>query len=128
MTINYPTSFPLPLIDGYNITVDPGLIRTAKGAGYARQRQLYTWQPEAYNFVFAVKASELSNWQDWINEFGFEWFKLDMMTHESSKAQTDKHCSSHTVRFIGNVTIAPLSGEEYVEVAVLGELAPRAPS
>jgi hypothetical protein len=126
--IDYPTSFPKPLIDGFNIKVDPGLIRTVHGAGYARQRQLYTWQPEIYNFTFAVESKNLSNWQDWANEFGYEWFKIDFMTHESSKTQTEKHCTTHTVRFIGNITIASLNREQYVEIAVLGELAPRAPS
>jgi hypothetical protein len=125
--IMYPTTFPVPMLKGYGITVNPGLARTVQGAGYSRQRQLFKWMPETYGFDFAVKSEDLSNWTDWVNEFAYQWFELDIMTHETFKSSSDKHCSHHVVRFISDLEIQPLTDSRWVQVAVVAELAPREP-
>jgi hypothetical protein len=117
----YPSSFPTPLIDGYGIGVDMGLLRTPFESGRSRQRRRYTSMPTAFNFSFAVKVKDLDSWQQWVNQNAYTWFKIKAMSYLTGA--TNDTCSEHVVRFTSDLSITPITAEA-VKIDVTAEQAP----
>lgn len=122
----YPSNLPKPLIDGYRIDVDMGVVRTAFGSGVARQRRLYRNMPEVYTWIFMVPVKDLYAWQDWVKKNAYTWFKIDIFSSESSRQGTRySACTPHVVRFTSELSIKPFNQDQHVQISVTGELAPR---
>jgi hypothetical protein len=121
----YPSTLPDPLIEGYQIDVDMGVVRTAFGSGVARQRRLYRNMPEIYTWAFTVPVKDLYVWQEWVKKNAYTWFKMNIFSSESSRQGSTKVCTPHVVRFISELSITPLNRDQHVQISVTGELAPR---
>ena len=127
--IDYPKGWPVPLIEGFRIDVDAGVQRSIIDTGYYRQSNEYYWQPETYSVDFVVPAQDFGDWQDWMNEFSGQWFRIDMMSHMSSKdGRTEHFCTPHIVRLIDDLMVTPFMGQQQqIKVSTKLELAPRSP-
>jgi len=121
----YPSTLPDPLIEGYQIDVDMGVVRTAFGSGVARQRRLYRNMPEIYTWAFTVPVKDLYAWQEWVKSNAYSWFKMNIFSSDSSRQNPTKVCTPHVVRFISELSITPLNRDQHVQISVTGELAPR---
>jgi len=113
----YPDSFPTPTVAGYGIDVDMGLTRTEMEKGIAKQRRRYTNMPHKYTCNFVMDYSVLVSWQSWINEFGYDWFDIELSSMYSSLQ--DPNCLLHSARVISNLSITPLSARAWKVSAIL---------
>ena len=118
----YPSAYPKPLIDGYGISVNMGVVRTEMETGRAKQRRRFRSMPQMFNFKFVVPISQLGPWQAYVNQYCYEWFELDATSYLTS-SQLDDNCSPHIVRFTSNLEIAPFTGDS-MSVTVTAEMAP----
>jgi len=117
----YPTSFPLPLIEKYDLEVDMGLRRTAMDCGSTRQRRRYRSMPTYFTFGFILSIEELHDWQAWVEANAYDWFVMDI----TSRASVHLPCVPHQVRFISGLEINAVN-EELFSVDVTAELIPEA--
>ena len=118
----YPSGYPKPLIDGYGISVDMGVVRTDMETGRAKQRRRFRSMPQMFSFTFVVPIKQLGPWQAYVNQYCYEWFELDATSYLTS-SQLDDNCSPHVVRFTSNLEITPFTGES-MSVTVTAEMAP----
>lgn len=124
MTIKkYPSSFPTPTVQNYNIAVDMGIVRTRFDTGVNRQRRRYRTMPHLFNFTFAMPIVDLDTWQMWADEYAYQWFEIPAASYLTGMAQNDKNCSPHVVRFVSDLQITPLSNQSFA-VTVVAEMAP----
>ena len=114
---SYPKDFPAPMVSNYAIHVDMGLLRSAIKTGKPRQRRKYRHMPQTFKVAFAMNIQDLDSWQIWVNGYAYDWFKMPLTSYENDPTKT---CAPHTVRFISDLEINPLSPEA-VAVAVVIE-------
>ena len=115
----YPSTFPTPTIQGYAMQVDMGIIRTPFDTGRYRQRRTYKTIPHTFQFRFVVKNTDLDDWLQWVNNYAYEWFQINIYSFLTP--QTNETCSPHAIRFISNISIAPLT-TKYLEIGVTAEM------
>jgi len=103
----YPASFPTPMINGYALSVDMGVLRGDIQTGRPEQRRRYGAHTK-FAFAFAIPLKELDTWQSWANSDGYDWFILNA----TSAVQVNGHskCVTHKVRFISNLNIQSITG------------------
>jgi len=80
-----------------------GILRTPMEGGYSRQRRLYDVMPHVWAIEFEVKVAQLYDWQNWINQYAYDFFKMPLISWLSSQAGTKT--SLHVVRFISNLEV-----------------------
>jgi len=113
----YPAIFPTPMIDGYALGVDMGVLRGDIQTGRPEQRRRYGAHTK-FTFDFAIALNELDTWQSWANSDGYDWFIMNA----TSAVQVNGHsrCVTHKVRFTSNLNIQPITGTT-VRVTVQAE-------
>ena len=119
----YPASFPAPMVEGYGINVDMGVISTQMSSGVRRIRRRHRSMPMVFSFNFAVKVLELDSWQTWVDSNAYTWFEIPATSFLTGMVQNDKHCSPHIVRFISDLSMSPINANAFT-VQVAAELAP----
>ena len=117
----YPASLPCPLIKPYQVDVNMGVLRTPMDSGHARQRRLHRRMPHIFTLEFALSIDQLGRWQPWVNEFGYDWFQLDLSTMYSG--QVRELFTKHEVRFISDLKYRTLM-HGHVLMQVQAELSP----
>ena len=120
MAISYPKSFPDPLVNGYEISVNMGVIRSNMNTGTIQQRRKQKTMPTIFTLEFAVPLEILGSWQTWVNEFAYNYFTINIVSHLTG--DTDSSCSPHVIRFITNLSLSPITSNVY-SVTVSAELA-----
>lgn len=117
----YPESYPLPLVQGYAIDVDMGLIRTTFETGRVRQRRNYQTMPHLFGFTFVVGTRDLWDWLRWVNSYAYDWFEMDCTSFLTGYQESSGYCSAHAVRFASNIRMTSVD-REYFEVNVTAEM------
>ena len=117
----YPNEYPKPLVKGYSIDVDMGLIRTPFETGRARQRRSYKTMPHLFGFTFVVGTRELYNWLSWVNSYAYDWFQLDMTSFLTGNNSDSGYCSAHAIRFASNIRMTAID-QKHFEISVTAEM------
>lgn len=122
MATAYPSSLPLPTIDGFGIAVASGAIRSAI-PGHQQQRRVFTSMPQTFSLRFVVRTAQLMSWQSWMRANGFKWFRISL---PSMYAGQSSACSSPLlIRLISDIAISAILYDRY-EIVVTAEAAPSA--
>lgn len=108
--LNWPSDFlpEVPLIDGFRINVDTGLIRTPMEDGQARQRRRFQGPPSTIPASWIMDQSELTFFKSWIANlagFGASWFNINLDMGEG--------ISNYEARIVGKPEYVPVSHNKW---------------
>lgn len=118
---DYPSTLPAPQIAEYGISNQFGLSSVRFENGQTRQRRGAKRDKLYFSFSFIFTTAQLWEWQSWANLYGYDWHQMDLESHWSGLTLTGEKIISHTVRYIGDITIMPLGGG-YVKATVQAEM------
>ena len=82
MNIHWPTTLPLPAIDGYSLHPGEAILRTEMEAGPARQRRRYTQVPSRISARWVFRREQFAlfeAWYRWHAKEGGEWFEINLL-------------------------------------------------
>jgi hypothetical protein len=116
---DYPSSLPLPLIADYQVDITSGLSRVTFEHGNTRQRRSARRERHTFTLSLTLSVQELWTWQSWANQYGYDWHYLNLISNYSGF--TDSIAIPHYIRYIGDISIQPLSGT-HVMVRVPAEM------
>ena len=115
----YPSTLPLPQIDGYAVTVNTGVSAVRFENGNTRQRRSARQERHVFTLSLVLSMTELWTWQKWVNQYGYDWHYLDLTT--SFAGFTSGRTLPHYIRYIGDIAIQPVSSA-HVRVSVEAEM------
>lgn len=116
----YPKTFPCPMIEGYSIDVDAGLVRS-KERGLPAQRRTFTTMPQTVKCKFSLSLHDWGYWQEWVRRDGLGWFYIDIPSMYSGYRSA--RVFPHLVRFTAPFTIDTKSSTHVTASCVL-EMSP----
>ena len=82
MSITWPTTLPLPTVDGYSIHPGEAILRTEMEAGPARQRRRFTQVPSRVNVRWIMRRDQFTifeAWYRWFAKEGGSWFEIELL-------------------------------------------------
>ena len=82
MSIFWPTTLPLPTIEGYGVHPGEAILRTEMEAGPARQRRRFTQVPSRISVRWLFRRQQFAlfeAWYRWHAKEGGEWFEIDLL-------------------------------------------------
>jgi hypothetical protein len=82
MTISWPSTLPLPSIEGYGVHPGEAILRTDMEAGPARQRRRFTQVPSRISVRWVMRRDQFAlfeAWYRWHAKEGGEWFDIDLL-------------------------------------------------
>ena len=82
MTVFWPTTLPLPSIEGYGLHPGEAILRTEMEAGPARQRRRYTQVPSRISARWVFRREQFAlfeAWYRWHAKEGGEWFEINLL-------------------------------------------------
>ena len=120
MPTQYPETFPQPLLQGFNMSVASGVIRSDMDT-HQVQRRVFSTMPHVFSMSFIMSLVEWDAWARWVAEYGFRWFEIEFPTMYAGRLDADK--SAILIRLISIGAAAPVSGQ-HVQIAVTAEIAP----
>jgi hypothetical protein len=115
----YPSTLPLPQIDGYQMAVNTGVSSVRFENGNTRQRRSARQERHVFALSLVLSVTELWTWQKWANEYGYDWHYLDLTT--SFAGFTTGRTLPHYIRYIGDIAIQPVSAS-HVRVSIEAEM------
>ena len=80
--VTWPTTLPLPTIQGYGVQPGDAVLRTDMEAGLARQRRRFTNSPSAINVQFLMTRNQFAVFEAWYKfeaKEGAEFFDIDLL-------------------------------------------------
>ena len=92
MTVFWPSTLPLPSIEGYGVHPGEAILRTEMEAGPARQRRRYTSVPSRITVRWVLRRDQFAlfeAWYRWQAKEGGAWFEINLLgglglvTHEA---------------------------------------------
>lgn len=98
----WPATLPMPDRDGYQYTIEAGLIRTEFTGGYTRQRRTVFGMPAVFNMTFRMNTAQLAILQTFLDLYGWTWFAMDLVSGGARVVRPASDCVLHKVRFISN--------------------------
>lgn len=118
----YPSSFPCPMIEGYTIDIDAGVIRS-KDRGKPAQRRVFKTMPHVIKCKFALSFKQWGYWQEWLTREGTGWFSIDLPTMYAGLNASKLF--PHIVRLSSTITIDAKTSTHVIASMTL-ELSPTA--
>jgi len=103
--------FPLPEIQGYSYTNDPGLVRTMMRSGYSRQRRRWGLGYYQLSAGFTLQMADIPLLEQFFLENAAEWFTITLVTGNTERR--------HTVRLSGDPNYGNVYGENIGVTVVL---------
>ncbi len=82
MVVSWPTTLPLPSIEGYGVHPGEAILRTEMEAGPARQRRRYTQVPSRLAVRWTFRRDQFAlfeAWYRWRAREGGAWFEIDLL-------------------------------------------------
>lgn len=80
--VTWPTTLPLPTIQGYGVQPGDAVLRTDMEAGLARQRRRFTSSPSTINVQFLMTRNQFAVFEAWYKfeaKEGAEFFDIDLL-------------------------------------------------
>lgn len=115
----YPSTFPCAMIDGYNMTVASGVIRS--GHPGQAQRRVFNTMPHTINLSFTMPVSDWNAWFDWMKSNGYRWF--DMSLPSLYAGLENARMSVHVIRLVSQMSAENITDKQ-VRVSVVAEMSP----
>ena len=81
MTLRWPDTLPLPMVDNYEVQHGEGVLRTDMESGPARQRLEFTQVPNRIPVKWKLTESEYGVYEAWRlykGRLGAEWFTIPL--------------------------------------------------
>jgi magnesium-transporting ATPase (P-type) len=122
MPTAYPTTLPLPKVEGFSTAVRSGLIKTDNPSHQA-QRRVFTNMPMRFALTFTMTVNTWSVWHGWVMANGFRWFTMRLPTMYAGLAGTA--LSPVLIRFVSDPVASTVSLTD-VQIVVQAETAPSA--
>jgi hypothetical protein len=120
MAIKYPVDLPCPMIEGYSMDVDAGLLRTSE-RGLPNQRRVFSTMPHSVKCKFTLSLKQWGFWQEWITRTPTSWFTIDLPSMYAGLHAQKTY--PHLVRLASTVVISAQSST-HVSLSVTLEMAP----
>lgn len=82
MSTEWPTTLPLPSVEGYGVNPGEAILRTEMEAGPARQRRRFTQVPSRIGVRWLFRREQFAlfeAWYRWQAKEGGEWFAIDLL-------------------------------------------------
>lgn len=117
----YPADFVVPDRQPYAYQVDMGVVRSEMAAGNARQRRAYRIMPHYLALSFHMRIEELYLWQNWINQFGYDYFLCPVSVMYAGGPPAPANMRREVLRFTSDLQIT-MDGWNFVGVTVAAEL------
>lgn len=122
MATAYPSTLPLPKIEGFTATVASGLIKTDTPTQQA-QRRVFKNMPHRFSLTFTMGATTWATWHNWVMNNGFRWFTMNLPTMYAGLLSAQ--ISPVLIRFVSNPAMTPVSLSD-VQITIAAEIAPSA--
>ena len=74
---DYPTTLPCPTWN-YGQTMTAYQRRSPFDCGWTRQRLVFDTHGSSVELSFLMDTVELNEWTDWVTEFGYDWFDIEL--------------------------------------------------
>lgn len=124
MTITWPTTLPLPTIEGYGVHPGEAILRTEMEAGPARQRRRFTSVPSRISVRWLFRRQQFAlfeAWYRWHAKEGGEWFEIDLLGGLGLVAHEARFARQFEARVRGGVLWEVTSELEVRERPTLSE-------
>jgi hypothetical protein len=121
----YPESLPcVSRIDGYGMTAAAGVLKTPLEFANARQRRMHARMPQEIALSWRCTNAEMHAVVAWLNEYGYDWFKLYLAGVEAS--QDEVFAKQIIVRLMSNIstTLMPVYRQNWWKVSCSAEYQP----
>jgi len=99
---SWPASLPFPDRDGYQYQLGFGIVRTPFAGGSIRQRRTVWSMPGTFNLSFRMNTAQLGILQVFLDQYGFGWFSMDLVSGAARVQRPLSDCLAHRVRFIAD--------------------------
>jgi len=80
--ITWPTTLPLPTVDGYGVQPGDAILRTDMEAGLARQRRRFTSVPSIISVRWLMTRNQFAVFEAWYKKYakeGAEFFDIELL-------------------------------------------------
>lgn len=104
--INWPSSFPCPLIDGFEMEANAAVIRTPAQGGNMRQRRLHRRLPHSISIGWVFKQFEYGQALKWMNTNAWKWFSINLPSGK------DDETAPYTIRLISDLQAELIEAED----------------
>ena len=124
MPITWPTTLPLPTVQGYGIRPGEAILRTEMEEGPARQRKRFTQVPSRISVRWLMKREQFAlfeAWYRWHAKEGGEWFEIDLLGGIGLTAHEARFTRQFEAKLVGGVLWEIVSELEIRERPVLTE-------
>jgi hypothetical protein len=116
----YPSDFPCVQIAGYRADVAMGAARSEIPMSQV-QRRIFRTMPHAIALSFVMTVTQWGSWQNWIKQYGYDWFQLDLPSRPEYRL--GKRISPHVIRFTSGLSVRNIT-ESSVQISVNAEFSP----
>lgn len=114
----YPADiYPLPDYGSYSGIVDQGLTRTSAPAAAPNQEVGFNSPRNEIVLTFSMTNTVFESWMDWVEQFGWSWFEMSLVTSFEPVLIT----STHRFRMTSQVTRVK-RGDNWVSASVSVEM------
>lgn len=116
----YPSTLPMPQIEGFSAMVSSGLIKTEEPTHQA-QRRVFSSMPHRFGLTFVMSVSAWAQWHSWAVTNGYRWFTMNLPTLYAGLSGTS--LSPVLVRFVSDISVTTVSLTD-VQITVAAETSP----
>lgn len=116
----YPSTLPLPKVEGFSAMVASGLIKTEQPTHQA-QRRVFSSMPHRFALTFIMSVNTWAQWNNWVVANGYRWFTMNLPTLYAGLSGTS--LSPVLIRFVSEISVTTVSQTD-VQITVAAETAP----
>ncbi len=125
MTITWPTTLPLPTVQGYSVQPGDTILRTDMESGLARQRRKFTNVPTKVSVRWIMRRDQYAvfeGWYRWSAKEGASWFSITLLGGLGLQEQDARFTRQFSARLLAGGTLWEVTSElEIRERPVLTE-------
>ena len=123
--ITWPTTLPLPTVQGYGVQPGEAILRTEMEAGLARQRRRFTDVPTKVSVRWIMRRDQYAifeGWYRWHAREGASWFAITLLGGLGLLEQEARFTRQFSSRLLAGGTLWEITSElEIRERPVLDE-------
>lgn len=121
---SWPTTLPLPTVQGYGIRPGEAILRTEMETGPARQRKRFTQVPSRLSVRWLMQREQFAlfeAWYRWHAKEGGAWFAIDLLGGIGLTAHEARFTRQFDAKLVGRVLWEIVSELEIRERPTLSE-------
>lgn len=123
--IVWPSTLPLPTVQGYSVQPEDAILRTEMEAGLARQRRRFTNVPTKVSVRWIMRRDQYAifeAWYRWQAKEGANWFTITLLGGLGLLEQEARFTRQFSARLLAGGTLWEITSElEIRERPVLDE-------